>query len=190
MNLANEREEGARRGGCPVTFSGKQGEDPIGFIEDFLQFREIKMMEEQETFFCFKMALTGAARNWLRTVTKDVRFSTLIELFKKRFTPRNLLLSTIYELGDAKRETKESLVEFLDRLKVIANRATLAEDILLAMTLRALPKNLAEHLGLLAEEEGLTWEALYNKCRCWDITGFSESTGSMTAVVMQKAIQI
>jgi hypothetical protein len=105
---------------------------------------------------------------WLRALGCEMSLMSIIEMFKRRFFPANVGLKAITDLGDAKIADKESLLTFLDRVRMISVRGGVSEDVLVASALKAVPRPLAQRV--LIEQGGrVTWERLYETCRLWEL---------------------
>lgn len=69
-------------------------------------------------------------------------------------------------------------MSFLDKAKGISLRGGVPEQVLLALALRALPKDLASRLIMWGQSHGngLTWDTMYDACNQWEITGLISHT--------------
>ena len=149
----------ARTVSSPYKFSSAKSQNPEVFLQDLREFTTAMEYSESQTKIAFKLSLEGEALSWLRSLPVEMNVKELESLFRERFVPSNNAVVCITELAEAVRSEEESILAFLDRLRGIASRGKLPEDVLLAMTLKALPREMANRLVMYPE--GLSWINLY-----------------------------
>ncbi|MCA9766889.1 MAG: hypothetical protein KC455_10785, partial [Carnobacterium sp.] len=157
----------------PFTFGNSKGQDPAVFLREFEEYTQVCGCPELQRRIAFKLALEGEAKAWLYSLEDDMTWEELGRRFLVRFVPANKTLACISELAEAKWERSEAVLTFLDKMRTIAMRGGLTQDVLLAMVLKALPEDLANRLIMVPE--GLTWDRLYALCGTWDTLGFGNS---------------
>jgi transposase InsO family protein len=153
----------------PFTFDNERDNYPEAFIRDFQEYVNACMLTEYQIKVAFKLALTGEARAWVQTIDPNYSASEMTQMFLGRFVPKNNKVSCITELAEASWNQNESILAFLDRMRGIAVKGGLTHDVLLAMTLKALPQEFSSRLVITPE--GLDWDKLYTLCGTWVAMG-------------------
>lgn len=153
----------------PFGFENSTTHSAANFIKDFTEYAEAMCWSEFQRKVAFKLALTGEAQLWIRSISSELDFETLKERFTERFTPKNTTLTAIRKLSDSRWDKTESILSFLDKMNYIAIEGGLTHDVLLAMTLKALPPEIGNKLIMVPG--GLTWETIYSLCGIWDSMG-------------------
>ena len=159
----------ARTMSCPYKFSSAKIQNPDAFIREFKEYSLAMNWNDFQKRIGFKLSLEGEALVWSRSLDHNLSFEMLEKTFLERFIPSNNTVVCITELAEASQESGESLLSFLDRMRGIAAKGKLPTDVLLAMALKALPRNLANKLVICPE--GINWDTLYKLCGVWDATG-------------------
>jgi len=152
-------------------------QDPVAFLRSFKEYAAAIGWSDCQKVIAFKLALRGEAGIWLQTQEFNKSLESQEVDFIKRFQPANSIVKCITELAEVVMQPGKSLLAFLDRMKMIALRGQLPENVLLAMALKALPVEMVNRLVIAPE--GLTWEFLRQTCSVWmDDHGDGESNGT------------
>lgn len=153
---------------CPYKFRDSTSDDTIAFIEDFATWVKANDINPVKAVATFRCSLEGEALTWLRTLEQGLSFEEILLKFRKRFLPANLTLKAISDLSEARLKINENVLNFLDKVKLIAIRGGLPEDVLIAFSLNALPGSLAQKI-ISAESGIVTWNKLYETCSYWNL---------------------
>lgn len=150
---------------CPFKFAGNPDEDVISFLEDFIPFCNMEKLTHSEMAQTLRMALSGRALTWLKSLGPLAQSKDLLPMFKSRFQSSNQIYNIIYVLSGMRLQEGESPIELLDRMKAVAVRISLSDDILVPLALRALPTNITDFVVISANDFIISWAYLYTKCK-------------------------
>jgi hypothetical protein len=157
----------------PFRFAGREDEDPQVFVEDFVRWVNACELNDVKAKTFFKFSLEGEAAIWLRSVGEDGTIVNILENFRRRFYPANLSLKALTDLSEARIRSNESLLAFMDRIRMYAKRGGISEDVLVASALKAVPRSLA-HRVLIEESGKVSWARLYETCRLLELLNCEE----------------
>jgi len=163
-NLASTNK---RISACPFTFDPKRNRSAERFLAEFEEFALAMKWEEPQRKIAFKLSMLGEAATWRETLETSTEYFMMREAFLKRFQTRFDPIAGINELIEARMKEGEGVLSFLDRLKAMALKGRVGENILVAMTLRVLPEDVSKRMMLSGQM--ITWEWLYAFCGQWEI---------------------
>ncbi|KAI4292442.1 hypothetical protein PAPHI01_1716 [Pancytospora philotis] len=166
-----------------LTFSGAPGEDAASFYQDFITYCNMEKLKHDELAFRLRLMLKGPALTWLRSLGDLANSREILAAFQERFLRKNTLFSVVYELCCGVQEEGEPVLEFLDRMKSIAVKINLSDDVLVPIVLRALPDNISEPTILFSKGNSISWAELYDRCKTWDLFFMHKSKGRLGAAV-------
>ncbi|KAF9761269.1 hypothetical protein NGRA_2758 [Nosema granulosis] len=119
--------------------------------------------DEARTMYAFRLAMRGEAENWMNSVPQCDSLEDLLGKFRERFIGKTLVLTIIKEMARMEYDGGNTILGFLDKMAGLARRAKLPEDVLVALSLNAIPEKMAK-LILLNSQGGLTWHNMYQSC--------------------------
>lgn len=145
-------------------FSSEREEDPELFIKEFNEYTTLISATEIQKIILFKNSLDGEAKFWIRSQISGCSLDSLIATFLKRFCSQNKALTAIKKLADAKMGHNESVLQYLDKMKSVAQSGSIEDIILVAMVLKNIPEEMANSIILSARDTGVSWDVLYDTC--------------------------
>ena len=80
--------------------------------------------------------------------------------FQKSFVRKIAAFTIIKEPGKTKYDWQETILAFLDRMTSMGRRATIPDDVLVAIALNLLPEEVGKKI-LMNAQRGITWTFLY-----------------------------
>ncbi|KAF9760911.1 Transposon Ty3-I Gag-Pol polyprotein [Nosema granulosis] len=137
--------------------------DPEVFIRNLRDWAHINNWNEKRTIYAFRLSMRGEAENWVNSMRDVESLEELIEKFKERFIGKTLVLTIIKDMAKMTYGGTDTVLGFLDKMAGMARRAKLPEDVLVALSLNALPDEMGK-LILLNSQGGLTWTNMYQAC--------------------------
>ncbi|EQB62364.1 pol polyprotein [Vairimorpha apis BRL 01] len=146
-----------------VTFESDTKMDPEVYIRNIQELGLIKGWDGSKTMYSFRIRMRGEAELWINSIEPAVSWEDLVNRFRERFIGKTMALTMIKELAKMKYDYRETMLGFLDRIAGMARRASLPEDVKVAMALNALPEETGK-LILLNTQGKLTWNGIYYAC--------------------------
>lgn len=119
--------------------------------------------DEARTMYAFRLSMRGEAVNWINSVARYDSMEELIGKFRERFVGKTLVLTIIKDMAKMQYDGTDTILGFLDKMVGMARRAKLPEDVLVALSLNAIPEEMGK-LILLNSKGGLAWDAMYQAC--------------------------
>ncbi|KAF9761007.1 hypothetical protein NGRA_2905 [Nosema granulosis] len=98
--------------------------------------------------------MRGEAENWIISVARSDSLDELIGKSRKRFVLKTLVLTIIKDMAKMQYDGTNTILGFLDKMAGMAKRAKLLEDVLVALSLNAIPEEMGK-LILLNWKAGL-----------------------------------
>ncbi|KAF9743554.1 hypothetical protein NGRA_3586, partial [Nosema granulosis] len=146
-----------------LTFEDENKMDPEVFIRNIQEWTILNGWDEARTMYAFRLAMRGEAENWMNSVPQCDSLEDLLGKFRERFIGKTLVLTIIKEMARMEYDGGNTILGFLDKMAGLARRAKLPEDVLVALSLNAIPEEMAK-LILLNSQGGLTWHNMYQSC--------------------------
>lgn len=108
----------------PLTFSGKQSEDPFKFAGSLRRFFiENKIVDQHDKVARLNGALTGGAKRWLKPLLEfDIPFEQLIDKLITKFTSPERLIDVKVNLYSVRQTPGESVALFIYKKRALFAR--------------------------------------------------------------------
>ncbi|KAF9760574.1 Transposon Ty3-I Gag-Pol polyprotein [Nosema granulosis] len=164
------------------TFENETKMDPEVFLRNLKEWAHINKWDEERTIYAFRLSMRGEAENWVNSMTEIETLDELVEKFRERFIGKTQVLTVIKDMAKMSYDGAETVLGFLDKMAGMARRANLPEEVLVALSLNALPDEMGK-LILLNAQGGLTWSNMYQACG--NLRSCKSSTPPMVMAVNQ-----
>lgn len=166
----------------PEKFYGRSNENPEDFLAYFQRYSDFKQLRDRQKADLFGMLMRGGALDWYLTLDADVQqsFERLSESFKDAyFRPEQLRYADVSALYSSPQGPQESTMDYVTRLRKMAKRLELTEEMLHMAVLSGLRPHLRVHIL----QQGLqTLEDTVKQAR---LIESSTSSDPVTALLME-----